>query len=212
MSDGIERTHRNAAQRARVHAARAAILQQMEAEGWQPTKLRGYSQRYRVTMQKGRSAVVALKVQTLHRGWMGWAQKGASWGTPLTDTDYILMATPYQNGLGVWMAPTAAVRDRLELVQQLYDRLNRAQSAALWFNLFDLPNEPAVRNNFAEGKPPMWVLPFEVSDEAENEGPQTAEDEAAEPRPAASSGLSAFSNGQLIDELIRRGLKSFSFG
>jgi hypothetical protein len=59
----------------------------------------------------------------------------------------------------------------------------------------------------------MWVLPFQVSDEAENDGAQTAGG-VAESRPplTAPSGLAAFSNGQLIDELMRRGLKSFSFG
>ena len=68
-------------------------------------------------------------------------------------------------------------------------------------------HEPAARNNFAEGKPPMWILPFQVS-EAASEALQ-----AAEPRqPVVTSALSAFSDGQLIDELMRRGLKSFSFG
>ena len=212
MLDDTGKTGRNAAQRARLQAARAAIVHKMEVEGWQPTKLRGYSKRYRVMMQKGHSATVAIKVQTVHRGWVGWAQKKKNgWGSPLTDTDYILMATPCPGGLGVWMAPTAAVRDRLELVQQLYAGLNRGQSAALWFNLFELPNEQTARSNFAGGKPPMWVLPFEVSDEAENDGAQAAH-EAPELRPLAPSGLAAFSNGQLIDELMRRGLKSFSFG
>ena len=70
MFGDTDKTGRNAAQRARVQAARAAIVHKMEVDGWQPTKLRGYSKRYRVTMQKGHSATVAIKVQTVHRGVM----------------------------------------------------------------------------------------------------------------------------------------------
>lgn len=213
MLDSTDKQQRNVKQQARVRAARQAIEQQMKSEGWQPKKLRGYSKRYRVVMKTGHSAVVAIKVQTLHHGWMGWAQKIHGWRTPLTDTDYILMATPYQGGLGVWMAPTSAVRDRLELVQQYYMERGRKKTAALWFNLFDLPNQSATQSNFAEGKPPMWVLPLDASDTTEADESQEAEGDVAAPtQTIATSGLSAFSNGQLIDELMRRGLKSFSFG
>ncbi len=169
-------------------------------------------------MPNGQSACVALKVQTktrgktLETGWIGWAQKKAgNWGAPLTNTDYILMATPYQGGLGVWMFPTAEVRDRLELLQQRHARLHRAPSGSLWLNLFDVVKKPAELKNFARGRPPMWVLAFEVSEESENGGLQVFEDKQAEPT-QPPSGLTAFSNGQLIDELMRRGLRSFSFG
>src|SRR5690348_18338079 len=81
MFDDADRAGRNPAQKARVEAARATIVHKMEVEGWQPTKLRGYSKRYRVMMQKGHSAIVAIKVQTKtktkDRGWVGWAQKKA---------------------------------------------------------------------------------------------------------------------------------------
>ncbi len=214
--DGMDRKQRNAAQRARVAAARALILKEMKERGWNPAKVRGYSNKYRVALEKERSVTVAIKVDTLQPGWIGFAQKrDGEWGSPLSDTDFIVFATPYttkrERGLGVWMFETKAVRDRLELVQKFYDEADRSERAALWFNIFDVSNRPTCQVNFAAGKPPLWVLPFEVP--APEDFDEAVEaDVTLEPTEPESSPLAAFTTGQLLDELVSRGLKGFRFG
>jgi hypothetical protein len=111
------------------------------------------------------------------------------------------------------MFPTEAVRERLERVQQLYDERGWGRRVSLWINIFektDRRNVPSCQVNLAEGESPMWTLPFvaQVADEVKVERPIEADYEPVEPQP---SSLKAFTDGQLIDELRARGLRSLNF-
>lgn len=218
---GRERSERNAGRTAALRAITKIVLNQMQASGWKPVRLKGHSRRYRVTIPEQGAVTVAIKMAgRRYPGAMGWAQKkGGEWNTPLTDTDFILYATPYaterERGLGVWMFPTEVVLERLEVVQELYDERAWGRLVSLWINIFDQsdrPNMPPCQVNFAEGAPPMWLLPFTATpaDEESADEPAEADPEPAEPPPSVSA-LSRFTDGQLIDELRARGLKSFTF-
>jgi hypothetical protein len=191
MMSGRERSGRNADRTAALRAITNIVLKQMQTSGWNPVRLRGHSRRYRVTIPEQGAVTVAIKMAgRRYPGAMGWAQKrGAEWSTPLTDTDFILYATPYGTklgrGLGVWMFPTEAVLERLEVVQELYDERGWGRLVSLWINIFeqsDRPNMPPCQVNFAEGAPPMWLLPFPATT-AEDENA----DEPAGPQPSPSS-------------------------
>ena len=105
----------------------------------------------------------------------------------------------------MWMLPMGRVVERLEATQRYYDERRRSPSGALWLNIFAQPPagswQPCQRD-LAEGEEPLWRLPLpgeagETPDEPE---------EVIPPSP-----LATYSVGQLLDELQRRGLKSFSF-
>jgi hypothetical protein len=210
----------NTGKAARLRAIADRVLAEMQASGWNPVRLKGHSKRYRVTIPGQGARTVAIKMAgKRYIGWMGWAQqKDGEWGTPLTDTDFILYTTPHEGGLGVWMFPTEAVLERLEHVQQLYDERGWGRLVSLWINIFEQPDRPTLppcQVNFAEGKPPMWPLSFPAS--AADEIP--AADEVKEPieadyepaKPPSLPLLKDFTDGQLIDELRARGLRSLNF-
>ena len=216
MIDGIERRERNKAKASRLRVILDRVL--VEAGGWNPVSLKGHSKRFRCTIPGQGMRIVAIKIVGRgYPGWIGFQQKkDGTWHTPLTDSDHLLYATPYQQKLGVWMFPISRVVERLEAVQQLYDERGGRPSAALWFNIFEQApqggNVPPCQLNFAEGKPPMWLLPFTAAtaEEESADEPVEANSKPAEP-PSPASVLSRFTDGQLIDELRLRGLKSFTF-
>jgi hypothetical protein len=209
MVNGIGRAERKARKAAGFALKVNAVEAKMREEGWTPIKLPGHSKRYRVNIPGVGPATVALKVMgPSYRGAIGFAQKtDGEWHTPLTDSDYLLYATPFEDGTGVWFFPMERVIERAELVQARATAHGWAPEAPLYFNIF--PEAPYHKSadpcqlNFAEGEQPFWLLPNTQPGQQPRPEPQTE---------VTASPLTGFTIGQLLDELQRRGLKSFSFG
>jgi hypothetical protein len=205
--NGIERRDDKARKRADFTMKVGSVEKKMQAEVWGPNRIKeGHSKRYHVTIPGIGKCIVALKVMGMsYRGSIGFQRKtDGEWHPPLTNSHFLLYATPYEQGIGVWLFPIPRLIERLEVVQRAYEGRGWDPTIPLWINIFEQPawhrSADPCQLNFAEGKPPMWRLSLEDEGEAEDRD-----------KPTALPPLAAYSVGQLIDELQRRGLKSFSF-
>jgi hypothetical protein len=185
-----------------------AVVSRMKSEGWDPIRLSGggNSVRFSCTVPgyEGRK-VVAIKTvgrgQYESAGRLGFHQKYArGWGSPMKDSDLL------RDKMGVWLIPMPRAIEHLEEAQKFYTKRGRAKNGAIWMTLSPegAPGFDPSQCNFADGADPLWIM--ELPWASEPSEPPDVEDEAVLPTPLAS-----FTIGQLIDELQRRGLKSFSF-
>ena len=126
----------------------------------------------------------------------------------MKDSDFLLYPTNYQDKMGVWLIPMPRAIEHLEAAQKFYTKRGRAKNGAIWMTLSpEGPGFDPSQCNFADGADPLWIM--ELPGAPEPSEPPKAPDVEAEVVPP--SPLSGFTIGQLIDELQRRGLKSFSF-
>jgi hypothetical protein len=211
MMNGQERKQRNARRHERRWAKIDSVVDRMKAEGWDPIRLKGgNSVRFSCAIpgRQGRS-VVAIK--TVGGGWsgsVGFRQKrNRKWGSPMSNSDFLLYPTGYEGKMGVWLLPMARVIERLEAVQQFTDARGRDENGALWVTI--LPERVGYdpcQCDFADGAAPLWIMDLPLGAKDDPSEPPDEPEEVIPPSP-----LAAYTVGQLLDELQQRGLKSFSF-
>lgn len=231
MMNENERKRRNQRKQDRRWGKIDAVVARMAREGWDPRRLDGHSVRYGCDAPGEGRRVVAIK--TTGGDWsgaLGFAQKkNGQWAPPMTNSDYLLSPIVHQGKLAVWKLSMPRVVERLEVVQQLYNERGRATNGALWMHIFARAPHGSYapcQLDLADGAGPLWddmPLPWatdggEAPDELDEQtdgnrhsrgrrdSTEPPEEEVVPPSP-----LAGFTIGQLIDELQRRGLKSFSF-
>lgn len=209
MMNGQERKQNNARRQARRWAKIDSVVARMKAEGWDPIRIKGgNSVRFSCAIpgHPGRSVVAIKTVGGDWSGSLGFRQKrDGKWGSPMSNSDFLLYPTGYEGKMGVWLLPMARVIERLEVVQQFADARGRDENGALWVTI--LPERVGYdpcQCDFADGAAPLWVMDLPWAPE-----PSEPPNEPEEAIPL--SPLAAYTVGQLLDELQRRGLKSFSF-
>lgn len=211
MMNGNERKRRNERRQEARWAKIDSVVARMKAEGWDPIRSKGgNSVRFSCAIpgRQGRSVVAIKTVGGDWSGSVGFRQKrDGEWGSPMSNSDFLLYPTGYEGKMGVWLMPMARVIERLEAVQQFADARGRDENGALWVTI--LPERVGYdpcQCDFADGAAPLWIMDLPWAPESSELPDDELVEEVIPPSP-----LAAYTVGQLIDELQRRGLKSFSF-
>lgn len=195
----------------RIQTVRKEVETHMMALGMDPERIPDHSLKYRITYE-GKREIWAVKVKTKGGpGLMGFAQKqGGQWSSPLSDTDRILHPTVNDaenpTAIECHLFRTEELGKKYDAIQAYYTARGRQKTAALWGCVYDRPVSKTwspVQVNLAEGRPPLWVLPYGPTVPQPEKKPEPK----VEPQANDDPRLSHASFEQIRAELLRRGMK-----